>query len=77
MGIEARATPGGARIALGVSGMTCEGCAGAVRRVLTRVPGVSKAEIDLAGGRATVEGTAPVSDLVAAVEAAGYGARPL
>jgi copper chaperone CopZ len=67
------AQPG--RVTLAVTGMTCGGCANAVRRALTRVPGVAGAEVDLAQGRATVEGSAPADALVAAVAAAGYGVR--
>jgi Cu+-exporting ATPase len=68
-----QAEPG--RVTLAVTGMTCGGCANAVRRALTRVPGVAGAKVDLAGGRATVDGTAPSDALVAAVAAAGYGVR--
>lgn len=60
---------------LSVSGMTCGGCANAVKRVLAEVPGVTEAAVDLAEGRATVKGGARPEDLVAAVEAAGFGAR--
>jgi copper chaperone CopZ len=54
--------------------MTCGGCASTVTRVLTRVPGVIAAQVDLAGARATVKGTAPAESLIRAVEAAGFGA---
>lgn len=60
-----------------VSGMTCGGCANAVTRVLSRIPGVAKATVDIKTGHAIVEGTATSADLVAAVEAAGYGATDL
>ncbi|MDE2466150.1 MAG: heavy-metal-associated domain-containing protein [Alphaproteobacteria bacterium] len=60
---------------LSVSGMTCEGCANAVTRVLTKVPGVDAANVDIATGRASVTGTARTEDLIAAVMAAGYGAK--
>lgn len=63
-------------IVLAVSGMTCGGCASAVTRVLTRVPGVREARVDLASAHATVTGTAPVDDLIRAIETAGYGGRP-
>jgi copper chaperone CopZ len=63
--------------ALLVSGMTCGGCANTVRRVLNRVPGVTDAIVDLDSGRATVIGGARAEDLIAAVQAAGYGARPI
>ncbi len=59
---------------LAVSGMTCGGCAQAVERVLSRVPGVERAAVDFDRGVATVNGSAAASQLIAAVEAAGYGA---
>lgn len=61
---------------LSITGMTCGGCINAVTRALSNVAGVRKAEVDLAGGRAVVEGTARPEDLVAAVTAAGFGAEP-
>ena len=66
----------GGRIVVAVSGMTCEGCAGAVGRALSRVPGVVEARVDLAGGRAIVTGTARMEDLVRAVEDAGFTGGP-
>ena len=62
---------------LAITGMTCNGCAAAVTRVLSRVPGVAKVEVDLAGARAAVAGTADPQDLLRAIAAAGYGAHPL
>lgn len=62
-------------VVLEVSGMTCGGCASTLTRVLTRVSGVTDARVDLATGRATVSGTARTDDLLAAVEAAGFGGR--
>ncbi len=61
---------------LTVGGMTCNGCVAAVTRVLTRVPGVVSAEVDLASARATVVGDADPKALVAAVVGAGYEAVP-
>jgi copper chaperone CopZ len=61
--------------ALSITGMTCSGCANTVKRVLSWVPGVTRAEVDHARGRATVSGTARPADLIAAVRAAGYGAQ--
>ena len=66
--------PGGKQT-LAIGGMTCSGCVGAVTRVLSRVAGVLRAEVDLASGRAVVEGTASTAALIAAVEGAGYQAR--
>jgi copper chaperone CopZ len=60
---------------LPVSGMTCGKCARTVERQLSATPGVSKATVDLAGARATVEydpAKAGVADLVSAIEKLGY-----
>jgi copper chaperone CopZ len=65
----------GRTVVLAISGMTCGGCAATVTRVLSRVPGVDHATVDLAGGLATVTGAAAADALVAAVEAAGFGGR--
>lgn len=43
-----------ATITLKVGGMSCMGCVGSVKRLLEQVPGVSAAEVDLAGATATV-----------------------
>ena len=61
-------------VSLAVTGMTCDGCANTVKRVLSRVPGVTGASVDLSAGRAVVQGGARPAELVAAVEAAGFGA---
>lgn len=61
-----------------VEGMTCAACVGRVERVLKRVPGVRDAAVNLATHRATLA-VAPgfdASAVVAAVDAAGYAARP-
>jgi len=65
---------------LAVSGMTCATCAGRVEKALSAVPGVTRAEVNLATERASVEGMAGVlkpADLVAAVQRAGYDAELL
>ncbi len=59
-------------VVLAISGMTCGGCAGAVTRALSAVPGVAEVRVDLSGGRATVTGTARAQDLIRAVQAAGF-----
>lgn len=66
---------GTATIVLSVSGMTCNGCSNTVTRLLSRVPGVTGAIVDLESGRATVTGHASPHELVAAVQAAGYGTQ--
>lgn len=65
------------RTVLSITGMTCGGCANTVTRVLQGVPGVVRAEVELEGAQALVEGTAPAADLVAAAEGAGFGAAVL
>ena len=62
-------------VTLNISGMTCGGCADAVKRLLSRVTGVAHAEVGFAKGQALVEGAAPRDALIAAVQTAGYGAR--
>jgi copper chaperone CopZ len=60
-----------------VAGMTCEHCVKAVTAEVSAIPGVSDVRIDLVPGEAslvTVDSTGPLadSDLVAAVDEAGY-----
>ena len=59
---------------LGISGMTCQHCVAAVTKALQSVPGVQSAQVDLAQGKASVAGSAPVQILINAVAKAGYGA---
>lgn len=68
---------GAPRTVLAITGMTCGGCAGTMTRVLERVSGVTGAQVDLASARAVVEGSAPAAELIAAAEAAGFGASVL
>ena len=61
---------------LGISGMTCAACAGRVEKTLRKVPGVLRADVNLATEKATVEylpGEASSRELGRAVEGAGYG----
>ena len=65
---------------LAISGMTCASCSARVEKVLSKVPGVVHAEVNLATEHATVmgvEGVLRPADLIAAVQRAGYGARLL
>ena len=65
---------------LAVSGMTCATCAGRIEKVLSAVPGVTRAQVNLATERASVEALAGVlrpADLIAAVERAGFEAQLL
>lgn len=65
---------------LSISGMTCATCALRVERALAAVPGVLRAEVNLASNRSSVEGIAGAlrpADLIAAVRHAGYEAQLL
>jgi Cu+-exporting ATPase len=66
-------------IDLGIEGMTCAACVTRVEKVLSRVPGVSAAEVNLATNRArvTADGSVTFEALASAVDRAGYGARPI
>lgn len=59
-----------------IEGMSCNHCRAHVERAIASVEGVTAVKVDLAGGRAEVEGTADAARIAAAVEAAGYGCRP-
>nr|WP_274389468.1 heavy metal translocating P-type ATPase [Paraburkholderia tagetis] len=81
----------GHRVAeLEIRGMTCASCAMRVEKALAKVPGVTRASVNLATEKATVEVSAEVNakaggsaaqaltrQLVAAVEKAGYEAEPV
>ena len=62
---------------LKVEGMTCNYCVMAVKKALSRVPGVERAEVSLERGEALVEGNADPKALIQAVEAEGYRAEVL
>jgi len=69
---------GGVRemIELKITDMSCEHCARAVTEALGCVAGVTRVKtLDLESGLALVEGEVDPGTLVAAVEAAGYGAE--
>ena len=55
-----------------VAGMTCEHCVWSVTEEVSEVPGVTAVEVDLAGGRMTVQGDVEDAAVRAAVEEAGY-----
>jgi copper chaperone CopZ len=62
-------------VSLAVQGMTCASCVNRVERVLTRVPGVVSAAVNLATERAEVvrrRGQASAPELAAALDKAGY-----
>jgi len=65
---------------LAIGGMTCASCVRTVEKTLARVPGVASAAVNFATETAAVEyqpGLVDVPALQAAVERAGYTARPV
>lgn len=63
---------------LQIEGMTCDNCVKFVREALENVIGVESAKVDLAKGRAVVEGAElDLEELIEAVEAEGYTAKPI
>ncbi|MEZ5840468.1 MAG: heavy metal translocating P-type ATPase [Hyphomicrobiales bacterium] len=72
---SAVAAPAGT-IGLEISGMTCAACSARLEKVLSRVPGVAGASVNLALEQATISGAGvDAAALVAAVEGAGFGAK--
>ncbi len=70
---------GESSVSLAIDGMTCASCVSRVEKALMRVPGVVRAEVNLATESATVTAATRHIDeaaLAAAVERAGYVARP-
>ncbi|HNM42315.1 heavy metal translocating P-type ATPase [Plasticicumulans sp.] len=66
-------SPAAATLELPVAGMSCAACVRRVERALTAVPGVQQASVNLATGRASLEGQSlDLPGLVAAVERAGF-----
>jgi len=62
-------------IQLKIEGMTCGHCVMGVKQALAAVPGVQgTVEVDLASGRAKVDGSADAAALIAAVVEEGYSA---
>jgi copper chaperone len=63
-------------IELNVTGMTCGHCKTAVENALKQVSGVTGTLVDLANGKANIEGDHVNTDaLIAAVIEEGYGAN--
>lgn len=67
-------------VTLQVDGMTCASCVARVEKALKKVPGVTTAEVNLATEQAHVKVASREPDLaalIAAVDKAGYAARPV
>jgi copper ion binding protein len=63
-----------------VTGMTCASCSLVTEKVVGRLSGVTSANVNLASEKLTVvydENLLGPAEIIAAVEAAGYGAAPL
>ena len=60
-----------------INGMSCASCVSRVQKALQAVPGVAQARVNLAERTALVMGSASATDLVHAVEKAGYGAEAI
>ena len=60
-----------------INGMSCASCVSRVQNALAAVPGVTQARVNLAERTALVMGSAAATDLVQAVEKAGYGAEAI
>ena len=58
-----------------VTGMGCAACSAKVEKSVSGMPGVSACSVNLLTNSMTVEGTASNSEIIKAVEKAGYGAR--
>ena len=57
-----------------VTGMSCAACSSRVEKAVSKVPGVESYSVSLLTNSMGVEGTASPEAVIAAVEAAGYGA---
>ena len=57
-----------------VSGMTCSHCVNAVTEEVTKIPGVTDVQVDLASGAVTIASESGVDEraVEAAVDEAGY-----
>ena len=57
-----------------VTGMSCAACSARVEKAVSKVQGVTSCSVSLLTNSMGVEGTAAASEIIAAVEEAGYGA---
>jgi copper chaperone len=66
--------PGMDQSVISVTGMTCGHCADAVRAEISRIPGVSQVDVDVASGQVKIaaEPRPDPAALREAVETAGY-----
>ena len=57
-----------------ITGMSCAACSNRVEKAVSKVPGVESCSVSLLTNSMGIEGTALPETIIAAVEAAGYGA---
>jgi len=59
---------------IAVTGMTCDHCASAVRAEISKLPGITDVDVDIAAGTVRITGDPLPGDtpLRAAIEEAGY-----
>ena len=57
-----------------VKGVTCNHCRANVEKTLRQIEGVTNAEVDLASGIATVEGSASDEEIIKSIKEIGYSA---
>jgi copper chaperone len=60
-----------------VKGMTCDGCANAVRRAVQRLDANAEVDVDRAHERISVRTTAQALEIADAINRAGYEARAM
>lgn len=72
-------SPGSTTARLAIYGMHCSSCAGIIEKQLSKVPGVSKANVNFAAEKALVntDGAVESATLLGAVKKAGYRAEML
>lgn len=77
-GLVEEKTAGGGKVELRIIGMTCAACVARIEKKLSRMDGVSKASVNLATEKASVEfdsSVVKVSDIIKAVQVLGYDAE--
>jgi len=58
-----------------VTGMSCAACQARVEKAVSNLPGVDSCAVSLLTNTMGVDGSASSSEIIKAVEAAGYGAK--
>ncbi|MBS7261230.1 MAG: heavy metal translocating P-type ATPase [Treponema sp.] len=58
-----------------VTGMSCAACVARVEKAVSKVPGVTSCSVNLLTNSMVLDGTASESEIISAVEKAGYGVK--